>query len=241
MKYLIWIIGLGIIGGTIYFTFFERSEYLPQNTNQTEDEDGITSQTPAPDSEDPSDVDEMIVNDDLDATKDDDNLEETPPEVIGTLPIDDRLRTFMNDRYGFAFDFNRNYYWDATKNDFSIDITNSKGVSEFGYQGYLQDNETAFRVDFMAKNIGSKSLEAYASENLPINDPNREVATSDFKAQGITGKEYFISKSSSPGTDSTARYEARFVLFKEGRYIYKFTTDGNDAMRDEIISSFRTI
>jgi hypothetical protein len=236
MKYLIWIIGLGIIGGTIYFTFFDRSEYTPPTNNQieTKEDDAIVEDTPNIGG--PTDEEKPTTNTDL---SDADIVDENPNLDI---PIDENLKTFTSTRFAFAFDFNKNYYWNATKNDYSIDITNSEELAPnlYSYQGYIPDTSKEFRVGFEAKNIGSQTLEQYASKYLPINESGREVETFSFQARNITGKEYFIHALTSQPV-SGVNYNERFVLFKKGNYIYQFFIDGNDTLRDTIISSFRTI
>lgn len=219
MKYLIWILGLSIIGGTIYFNFFDQRADQPVPDNSPV----VVDEQPIEDNESTSQPQDDVSQD-----------EEINTDFSAFEPADKNLLTFKNERFGFAFDYNDNYYWDSTQNDYSVSITNSKELNEFSYQGYIPDNDKAFRIFF---NATKSDLAAYLTANI-TNDDSRQVETSDFKAMNITGHEYYIHEDKAQPL-SGVNYPVRIILFSHSGYVYSFLTDGNDVLRDQIIKTFR--
>lgn len=223
MRILYWILGIVAIAFVIYYGFYYEADTASTLTNTTTTSDTVDSDSVT---EQP-----IVVDDETTNNQPTDNQ----PDIAAS-----DLKTFSNEVYDFAFNFDKDYYWNATRSDHAINITNNKDLSELSYQGYISDAADDFRIEFNTFNIGNQSLDDYALENV-YDDPSREVDVSTFEANNITGKEYFIHKSTDPNIGPGVNYEARFVLFKNGNYLYSFLIDGNNKLRDEVISTFRTI
>jgi len=237
MKYLYWIIGIIVIAGIGYTGYYygisqKTGSGIPEEETSNDTDLDLPYSNQLDNSSGPLDGFNIPISSD--------DTEDEPTTNLN-------LANYKNEAFKFAIDFPKDYYWDASNLRWNGNVTDTmwivydRDLIDFDYQGPLPDSAEGAWVDLRIHNVGNQSIEDFAKANFEDSDDPRKVDITTFKAQNISGKEYFYHKSTDPNIGPGVNYPARFVVFKKNSWIYRFYISGNPTDRDQIVSSFRTL
>src|SRR5680860_208108 len=138
MKALYWIVGILALAFVIYYGF-----YYEVDTNTLGQPSTTSSDNPSVYPTDNQD-DNNTVNTIDDPNQDIVDISSTDNYIANPVPKLGELRTYSKEDYGFAFDYDKNFYWEESAGP-SIHIVNDNTLMEYSYQGYLADSSRGFR------------------------------------------------------------------------------------------------
>jgi hypothetical protein len=246
MKYLYWLIGLVVLGGIGFGSYYLGSLSTDGISNTADNTIALPNDQSVADNIDLPDMSGINLPNNSAPT-----VPITTKPTTGAYQTPSGYKAFTNAGYGFAFDYPSSwaiyanqfkYPLNSYKHSGSVLLTSDRSLVDYDYQGPLPDTAKDVLIQFDVYGGVTQSLDAYITEGNP-DDPYVKKDVSNFAAVNVTGKQYYWHKSTDPEAlaASGVNYDNRIIAFKVGDKVFSFWISGNPTLREKVVKSFRTL